>query len=97
METIFLNKENSKTSELHKFVHNLLQKLDLKRNKHVKQTCFSSKPVSICYTWKHIRQHYKNNKIGIIVPAWNNEFELPDGSYSMFDIQDYIECIIKKT
>ena len=26
-------------------------------------------------------------------PAWNNEFELPDGSYSVSDIQDHFECI----
>ena len=27
---------------------------------------------------------------------WNDEFGLPDGSYSVSDIQDYIEYIIKK-
>ena len=36
METIFMNTENSKTNEPHKFVFNLSQKLDLRRsNKHV--------------------------------------------------------------
>ena len=29
-------------------------------------------------------------------PKWNEKFELPDGSYSALDIQDYIEYIIKK-
>ena len=29
-------------------------------------------------------------------PAWNEEFELPDGSYSIPDIQDYFECVLKK-
>ena len=42
---------------------------------------------------KNLRQHYKNNKLKIITPPWNNEFELPDGSYSVSDIQDYIEYI----
>ena len=41
-------------------------------------------------------KQYKNNKLKIIVPTWNLEFELPDGSYSVSDIQDYIEYIIKK-
>ena len=29
-------------------------------------------------------------------PTWNDEFELPDGSYSISDIQDYFEYILKK-
>ena len=44
---------------------------------------------------EYIKQ-YKNNKLKIIAPKWNLEFELPDGSYSVSDIQDYIEYIIKK-
>ena len=32
----------------------------------------------------------KNNKFKISAPTWNEEFELPDGSYSASDIQDYI-------
>ena len=32
----------------------------------------------------------------IIAPTWNNESELPDGSYFVSDIQDYFEYIIKK-
>ena len=51
---------------------------------------------SIYYTWKNIRKQYKNNKLKIIAPTWSDEFELPDGSYSVSDIQDYIEFIIKK-
>ena len=48
------------------------------------------------YTWKNIRKQYKNNKLKIIVSAWSDEFELPDSSYSVSDIQDYIEYTIKK-
>ena len=44
--------------------------------------------------WKIIRKQYENNKLKIINPTCNDEFELPDGSYSMSDIQDYINCII---
>ena len=92
METIFMNTENSKTSEPHKFVLNLSQRLDLRSsNKHV-----ALQNLSIYYTWKNIRKHYKNSKRKIIAPTWNDEFKLPDGSYSVSDIQDYIEYIIKK-
>ena len=52
--------------------------------------------MSIYYTWRNIRQQYKNNNLKIIAPAWNDEFELLNGSYSVSDIQDYIEYIIKK-
>ena len=91
MGTIFMNTENSKTNEPHKFVFNLSQRLDLtSSNKHV-----ALQNLSIYYTWKNIRKQYKNNKLKTIAPIWNDEFELPDGSYSVSDIQDYIEFIIK--
>ena len=92
METIFMNMENSKTNELHKFVLYLSQRLNLRSsNKHVALQNFS-----IYYTWKNIRKQYKNNKLKIISLTWNDEFDLPDGFYSISDIQDYIEFIIKK-
>ena len=51
---------------------------------------------SIYYTWKNRRQQRKNNKLKIIAPTWNDEFDFPNGFYSMLDIQDYIECVIEK-
>ena len=39
---------------------------------------------------------HKNNKVKISGPTWNDEFDLPNGSYSISDIQDYFEFIIKK-
>ena len=45
---------------------------------------------------ENIRKQYKNNKLKVIAPIWNDEFELPGGSYSVSVIQDYIEYIIKK-
>ena len=51
---------------------------------------------SICYTQKNIKSEYKNNKFKISAPTWNDTFYLPDGSYSISDIQDYFEFIIKK-
>ena len=52
--------------------------------------------LSICYTWKNIKSACNNNKFKISAPAWNDGFDLPDGSYSASDIQDYFEFIIKK-
>ena len=52
--------------------------------------------LSIYYTWKNIKSEYNNNKFKIFTPTWNDEFNLPDGSYSISDIQDYFEYIIKK-
>ena len=46
--------------------------------------------------WKNIKKSYKNNKFKISASTWNEDFELTDGSYSISDIQDYFECILKK-
>ena len=68
------------------------QRLDLRKPiKHV-----SLQNLSIYYLWKNIRKQYKNNKLKKIAPTWNNEFDIPDGSNSMLDIQDYIKYIIRK-
>ena len=42
------------------------------------------------------KKSYKNNKFKISAPTWNEEFELPDGSYSVSNIQDYFKYIFKK-
>ena len=52
--------------------------------------------LSIYYTRKNIKSSYKNNKFKISATTWKNEFELPDGSYLVSDIQDYFEWILKK-
>ena len=39
---------------------------------------------------------YKSNKFKISTPTWNEEFQLPDGSYSIPDIQGYFEYVLKK-
>ena len=46
--------------------------------------------------WKNIKSAYYNNKFKFFAPAWNNTFDLPYGSHSIEDIQDYLEFIIKK-
>ena len=92
METIFINTENSKTSESNKFFYEFTEKLNLKNpNKNI-----ALANLSIYYTWKNIKSAYNNNKFKISAPTWNDEFDLPDGSYSVSDIQDYFECIIKR-
>ena len=52
--------------------------------------------LSIYYTWKNIKISYNNNKFKASAPKWNDEFELPNGSYVLSDIQDYFEYILKK-
>ena len=52
--------------------------------------------LSIYYTWKNIKSEYNNNKFTISAPTWNETFDLLDSSYSISDIQDYFEFIIKK-
>ena len=47
------------------------------------------------HSWGNIKKSYKNNKFKMSAPMWNEEFELPDGSYSISDIQDYFEYILK--
>ena len=52
--------------------------------------------LSIYYKWKNIKSAYNNNRFKISVPTWNDEFDLPDGSFSISDIQNYFQYIIKK-
>ena len=52
--------------------------------------------LSVYYTCKNIRKHYNNIKFKVIAPTWNDEFDLPYGSYGLSDVQHHIEFIIKK-
>ena len=52
--------------------------------------------LSIYYTWKSIKSSCNNKKLKTSAPTWDDELELPDGSYFISDIQDYFEYIIKK-
>ena len=92
METIFMNSENSRTSEYHVLVLKLADKLYLRRGQ--KSVALSN--LSIYYTWKNITSSYKNNRFKINAKTWSDTFNLPDGSYSVPDIQDYFEYILKK-
>ena len=92
MDTIFMSSENSRTSEYHVLVLKFSDKLDLRRDQ--KSVALSN--FSIYYTWKNIKSSYNNNKFKIYAPTWSDEFELPDGSSSISDIQDYFEYILKE-
>ena len=91
MNTIFMNSKNSKTSDTHRLLLNLPYKINLKRSD--KQVALSN--LSIYYAWKNIKKSYKNNKCNVLALSWNEEFGLPDGSYSISDIQDCFEHILK--
>ena len=92
METIFKNTEFSKANESNKFIYQFADKLNLRNpnNKNIRLI-----NLSIYYTWKNIKSAYNNHKFTISAPTWKDEYELPDGSYSISDIQDYFEFIIK--
>ena len=87
-----MNTLNSKTNESNRFLYQFTDKLSLK-NPNKNMALANS---SICYTWKNIKSEYNNNKFKISAPTWNDTFDFPDGSYSVSDIQDYFEYIIKK-
>ena len=86
-----MNTESSKTNERHRFKLDLTDKLNLKNaNKNM-----ALANLSIYYTWKNIKSKYSNNKFKTYVPTWYDTFDLADGSYSIADIEDYFEFIIK--
>ena len=92
METFFMNTKNSKTSKSYTFKYDLIDKLDLRNpNKNM-----ALANLSIYYTWKNVKSTYNNNKFKILAPTWNETVDLPDESYNISEIQDYIEYIIKK-
>ena len=92
MDIVFMNSENSKTSEPQVLILKLTDKLDLRKGE--KSIALSN--ISIHYTRENIKSSYNNKRFKISAPTWNNEFGLPDGSGSVSDIQDYFEYILKK-
>ena len=82
-----MNSENSKTSNLHVLKLKFTSKSDLRSGEKV----IALSNLSIYYKWKNIESSYNSNKFKISAPTWNDEFELPNGSYSVSDIQDYFK------
>ena len=79
MDTIFMNSENTKTSKQHVLKLKLTSKFDLRLGEKV----IALSNFSIYYTWRNIKSSYNINKFKISAPTWNDEFELPDRSYSV--------------
>ena len=75
MGTIFTNSGNSKTSDLHRLLLNLSDKINIKR----KDKFVALSNLSIYYTWKIIKNLYKNEKFNLSATTWNEKFELRDG------------------
>ena len=92
METFFMNSKNSEANEPNRFKYDLIDKLDFKNpNKNM-----ALANLRIYYTCKNVKSTYNNKKFKISAPTWNETFDLPDASYNISEIQDYIEYIIKK-
>ena len=87
-----MNSECSKTSEPYVLILKLTDELVLRRG----EKSIALPSLSIYYTWKNIKNSYSNNKFKISAPTWNDKLELPDGLYSVSDIQDYFAYILKK-
>ena len=92
MDAIFMNSENSKTSKPPVLVLKLNDKLVLRKV----ERSVSLSNLSIYFTWKNIKSSYKIIKLKRLAPTWSDEFELPGGSYSISDVQDYFKYILKK-
>ena len=78
--------ENSGTSDSHGLLLNLTDNINLKKsNEYVVLS-----NLSIYYTCKNIKSHTKKS-----VLTWIEELELPDGSYSVPDIQGFLKYVLK--
>ena len=91
MDLILMSSENSEKSVPHRILLNLLDKKNWKRS----GKCVSISNLRIYNTLKNIKKTYEKKIIKISAPTWNEEFELPDGSYSVSGIQDYFQYIFK--
>ena len=89
MNTIFMISQDSKAPKPHILILKLINKLDLRIGKKI----ITLTNLSIYYTRKNIKSSYNNNKFKISTSTWNDEFELPGGSCSISNIQDYFEYI----
>ena len=92
MDSLFMNSENSKSSKPYVLILKLTNKLDIR----IDEKIIALSNLIIYYTWKNTKSSYNDNKFKISAPAWNDKFELPDAWYSVSNIQDYFEYILKK-
>ena len=74
----------------------LILKLTNKLDLRIGENIIALSNLSVYNSWKNIKSSHNNNKFKISAPTWNDKFELPNGSYSVSDIQDYFEYILKR-
>ena len=87
-----MNSKNSKTSKPHVLILKFTDKLDLGRGENK----ITLSNLIIYYIWKNIKSSYNDHEFKVSTPTWNDKFELPDGLYSVSNVQDYFEYILKK-
>ena len=92
MDSISINSESRKNSKPDVLILNFANKFCLRRVG--KSIALSN--LRIYYAWKNIKRSYNNNRFKISAPTWDDKFDLPDGSYSISNIQDQFEYILKK-
>ena len=93
MDPTFTNSEKSKTSDLHKPLVNLTDKINLKRNdKYVILSNLSS-----YYIWKNIKKYTKPINLKNQLQRGMRNLNLNNGSCSVSDIQNYFEYVINNT
>ena len=84
--------ENSKTSDPNRFRLYFTDKIDLRGNKTI-----ALPDLSIHYTWHNVKEEYNNNKFRLSGPTWSKDVTAPDGSYEVYQIQNYfLDEVIKK-
>ena len=90
MDTIFKNSENCKTSDPHRLLLNLSNKINLKRS----DKCVALSNLSIYYTWKNIKKPYENNEFKTTAPRWNEKLNylIDHILYQIFKITLNISC-----
>ena len=90
-DTIFINSKNIKASYPNRLLLTLKGKINLKKS----DKYIASSNLSVCYTWENVKKLYKNNKLRITAPTWNDKFELPHGFYSVSDIQNHLSILLQ--
>ena len=92
MDTIFTIPVNSKTSDPHRLLLNLSDMIDeYDYDEYLLHQILAFTIHGKISKYK--KKSYKNNKVQYQLQ--HKEFQLPDGSYSLSNIQDYSEDVIK--
>ena len=82
MDTIIRNSENRKTSDPHKVLLDLPDKIFFKMSD--KYVALSN--LSICYIWKNIKMSYKNRRLKLSAPTINLNYLMDHILYQIFKI-----------